>query len=316
MNKRMKISIWASSGPLNILQDSLKNCLNSIHFFEVVDSDNKKTDIIYWVGGQGPSIKKYFLFWIKKNPIIINHWIGTDVLVKMEKKHHPGINSIPDFILDSIIWWKNTRGGLINLAVAPWLIDELATLPLHATYLPITTIDEHTLGPVDPRHVKDIDFLSYVQVRRFDFYGGDKIVTLANRWKNHTFLLILGDVTEIPPGFRETIPKNVTILPRVQRNAMPELYQRSKFFIRYTQHDGLSLSVLEALYFNLEVLWTYDFPCTRKIETLEKLSDSIPSLIDNWQPNAKGYAYVIEHFSIEKWREDFLAIIRRKLHQS
>ena len=316
MNKRMKISIWASSGPLNILQDSLKNCLNSIPFFEVVDSDNKQTDIIYWVGGQGPSIKKYFLFWIKKNPIIINHWIGTDVLVKMGKKQHSGINSIPDFILDSIIQWKTKRGGLINLAVAPWLVDELATLPLRATYLPITTIDEHALGPVKPRHSKDIDFLSYVQVRRFDFYGGDKIVELASRWKEHTFLLILGDVTEIPPGFKETIPKNVTILPRVERNAMPELYQRSKFFIRYTQHDGLSLSVLEALYFNLEVLWTYDFPCTRKIETLEKLSDSIPSLIDRWQPNARGHAYVIEHFSTEKWREDFLAIIQRKLHQN
>jgi hypothetical protein len=310
----MKISIWASSGPLNILQDSLSKCLNSMPFFEVVDADNTHPDIIYWVGGQGPSIKKYVLFWIKKNPIIINHWIGTDVLVRMEKKRHPGIHSIPDGILDSIIRWKNTRGGLINLAVAPWLVDELAALPLDATYLPITTIDEQTLGPVNPGHGKDIDFLSYVQVRRFEFYGGDKILDLASRWKEYTFLLILGDVTEIPEDFNGKIPKNVTMLPRVERNAMPELYQRSKVFIRYTQHDGLSLSVLEALYFNLEVLWTYDFPCTRKIETLEKLSDSIPSLIDSWQPNAMGHAYVIEHFSVEKWREDFLAILQRKLH--
>ena len=316
MINRMKISIWASSGPLNILQDSLKNCLNSIPIFEVVDTDNIQPDIIYWVGGQGPSIKKYFLFWIKKNPLIINHWIGTDVLVKMKKQQHPGINSIPDFILDSIIRWKMKRGGLINLAVAPWLVDELATLPLHATYLPITTIDQSNLGPADIQHPKDIDFLSYVQVRRFDFYGGDKIVELASRWKNYSFLLILGDVTEIPPGFGKNIPKNVTISPRVERDKMPELYQRSKFFIRYTQHDGLSLSVLEALYFNLEVLWTYDFPCTHKIENLEKLSDSIPTLIDRWQPNDRGHAYVIEHFSLEKWREDFLAIIQKNLHQS
>lgn len=316
MNKRMKISVWASSGPLNILQDSLNNCLNTINFFEVVDSDGEKPDIIYWVGGQGPSIKKYLHFWIRKNPLIINHWIGTDVLVKMKKNQHPGINTIHNFILDSIIWWKMKRGGLINLAVAPWLVDELAKLAIHATYLPITTIDQGNLGPVDIQQVKDIDFLSYVQLRRFDFYGGDKIVKLANQWKNYTFLLILGDITEIPPGFVEKMPKNVMISPRVERNKMPELYKRSKFFIRYTQHDGLSLSVLEALYFNLEVLWTYDFPCTRKIETLEELSDSIPSLIDSWHPNDAGHAYVIEHFSIEKWREDFLAIIKRKLLQS
>lgn len=110
MNKRMKISIWASSGPLNILQDSLKKCLSSIPFFEVVDTHNTQTDFIYWVGGQGPSIKKYILFWIRKNPIIINHWIGTDVLAKMEKKHHPGIHSIPDVILDCIIRGRIKEG--------------------------------------------------------------------------------------------------------------------------------------------------------------------------------------------------------------
>lgn len=315
MNKRIKISVWGDSGPLNILQDSLNTCLQTINLFEVVDSSCKKPDIIYWVGGQGPSIKKYLLFWIRKKPIIINHWIGSDVLARIEKNQEHGLNRIVNFIQDSIVWWKMKRGGLINVAVAPWLVYELATIPVHATYLPITTIDRNNLGEVDTRHAKDIDFLSYVQLRRFDFYGGDKVVKLATRWKKYTFLLILGDCTEIPLDFLEKIPKNIIVSPRVERNNMSELYQRSRFFIRYTQHDGLSLSVLEALYYNLEVAWIYDFPCTHKIETLEKLSDSIPSLIDHWQPNEKGHAYVTEHFSLEKWREDFLLIIHSSLRE-
>jgi hypothetical protein len=313
MDKRMKISVWGGSGPLNILQDSLNKCFSAIYFLEVVGSDYKYPDIIYWVGGQGPSIKKYLLFWIKKNPIIINHWIGTDVTEKMEQNQHSRIQRIRNFFLDNLTWWKMKRGGLINVAVAPWLVDELAKLDIHAICLPITTIDPHSLGTVDVQHVKDIDFLSYVQLRRFDFYGGDKIVTLANRWKNYKFLIILGDLTEIPPDFVEKIPENVTISPRVQREKMPELYQRSKFFIRYTQHDGLSLSVLEALYYNLEVVWTYDFPYTHKIESLEKLSESIPSLVENWHSNEEGHAFVIEQFSIEKWRADFIKIIKSKL---
>ena len=85
MNQRIKISVWGPTGPLNILRDSLNKCLTAINFFEVVDSYYKQPDIIYWVGGKGPSIKKYFLFWIKKNPLIINHWIGTDVLEEMKK---------------------------------------------------------------------------------------------------------------------------------------------------------------------------------------------------------------------------------------
>ena len=83
-----------------------------------------------------------------------------------------------------------------------------------ATYLPITTIDPNVLGPADARHTKDIDFLSYVQMRRFDFYGGDKIVKLATRWKNYTFLLILGDLTEIPHDFLDKMPENVTVSPQ------------------------------------------------------------------------------------------------------
>jgi hypothetical protein len=314
MGKRVKISVRGDAGPLNILQDSLNTCLSSLDLFEVVDSLDKNPDIIYWVGGQGPSIKKYLHFWIRKNPFIINHWIGTDVLVKMKKNREHGLKRIGTSILDSIVWYKMTRGGLINFAVAPWIVDELAAIHIPATFLPITTIDQNVLGPVDARHTKDIDFLSYVQMRRFDFYGGDKVIKLATRWKNYKFFLILGDLTEIPQDFLDTMPENVTASPRVERARMPELYQRSKCFIRYTRHDGLSLSVLEALYYNLEVAWTYDFPCTRKIESLEKLSDSLPSIIDHWQPNVRGHAYVTEHFSAEKWREDFLSTMQSKFH--
>lgn len=313
MDKRMKISVWGSSGPLNILQDTLNKCLQGIDFLEVVDSDYQHPDIIYWVGGKGPSIKKYLFFWIKKNPIIINHWIGSDVIAEMIKKQDRGMNLLYNFIVDSIVWWKMKRGGLINIAVAPWLVDELAQSNIPATCVPITTLDPHFLGTPDIHHAKDIDFLSYVQLRRFDFYGGDKIVKLAERWKDYTFFVILGDITEIPPDFAEKIPNNITISPRVEREKMPELYQRSKFFIRYTQHDGLSLSVLEALYFNLEVLWTYDFPYTHNIETLEKLSDSLPTLVKSWHPNDRGHEFVIEHFSLEEWRKKFISIVQKKL---
>ena len=214
MNQRIKISVWGPTGPLNILGESLNNCLKTLHIFEVVDSDCREPDVIYWVGGKGPSIKKYFLFWIKKNPLIINHWIGTDVLEEMKKNQCPGLKRIQNFILDSIIRWKMKRGGLINLAVAPWLVDELSKVNIPATYLPLTTIETDYLGTVDIQHKKDIDFLSYVQFRRFDFYGGDKIVALATRWKNYKFLMILGDLTEIPPDFFEKIPGKCYCFPK------------------------------------------------------------------------------------------------------
>jgi hypothetical protein len=210
------------------------------------------------------------------------------------------------------MYWKMKNGGLINLTSGPWLVGELAKFHIHASYLPITTIDENHLGTVDVHQENDIDFLSYVPLNRFDFYGGDNIVRLARRWKNYTFLLVFPDLQEISPEIVEKMPKNVMVFPKVNRNDMNNLFGRSKFFIRYTQHDAISLSVLEALYFKLQVLWTYNFPFTQKIETLEKLSDSLPSLVQNWQPNEDGHAFVTQYYSTENFKENFMKILHSK----
>jgi hypothetical protein len=311
MEKRIKISVCGSEQAINKV---VCESLNEIKILEIVNSDDvSQADVIYWIYGKGPSIKKFFPVWIKKEPIIINHWVGSDVIGEMQKNQRHAIFRIGDFIRDCIFHWKMRKGGLINLTAAPWLVDELAKLHINATYLPITTIDKNTLGPVDIHQVKDIDFLSYVPLRSFEFYGGDNIIRLAQRWQNYTFLLIFPDLTEIPLSLVEKMPRNVIISPRVNRVKMNELFNRSKFFIRYTQHDAISLSVLEALYFNLQVLWTYDFPFTQKIETLEKLSDSIPSLMQNWHPNEDGHEFVIENYTTEKYKENFVKILKSKI---
>lgn len=314
MDKPLKISVCGNEGPLTIVNDSVMHSLQYLNRFDVGNShDINQCDIIYWIGGTGPSIKKHLLFWMQKKPVIIIHWIGTDVLGEMKRCRQGGIRRIENVIMDTIFWLKTKQGGLIHLAVAPWLVDELSALRIPATCLPVTTLDIRKLGTVDTQVEKDIDFLSYVHVRRFTFYGGDKIVELARRWPEYTFLIICADLKEIPPELVKNMPDNVTLCPGVMWHAMPGFYQRSRFFIRYTHHDGLSLSVLEALYFKLQVLWTYDFPCTHTIETLEKLSASIPTLVKTWQPNVQGHALVIEHYTMEKWGADFLAIIQSRL---
>ena len=266
MDKPVKISVRGNEGPLTIVNDSIVHALKKINLFEVVDShDIRQADIIYWISGNGPSVKKYFLFWMKKNPIIIVHWIGSDVLGERKRSRQRGIRRVENFIMNSIFWLKKKRGGLIHLAVAPWLVDELSALHIPAACLPITTLDTRKLEPADSQVSKDIDFLSYVHFRRFDFYGGDKIVELARRWHTYQFLIICADLTEIPKDLEEQMPENITLCPRVAWTAMPEFYRRSKFFIRYTNHDGLSLSVLEALISNSKYSGRTIFPAPEKL---------------------------------------------------
>jgi hypothetical protein len=297
----------------DILMQSNKN-LSETNLIEILKSDTlRHSDIIYWVYGRGPSVKYFFPIWIKKDPLIINHWIGSDILWETKDRNQPyRINPLRKFVQFCIVRWKRKIGGLIDLTTAPWLVDELSDLHIKAINLPITTIDINKLGSVNIQKKKDIDFMSYVPFRSFKFYGGDKIMELAYRWQNYKFLIICVDLDEIPLDFAKKFPQNVTISPKVSPSKMFEFYQRSKVFIRYTQHDAISLSVLESLYFKLQVLWTYDFPFTQKIESQEKLSESIPDLIQNWHPNEEGHAFVVENYSIENWKANFLEMLQTK----
>lgn len=269
---------------------------------------------IYWIYGKGPSLWRYSCLWIKKYPILIVHWIGTDVLDALNESDKKS-----RFLkLDSAIWKrlflrKQKRGGLINFAGSPWLVNELASLGIIATYLPLTTIGGNKLNSTRSEIIKDVDFLSYVPYNRFHFYGGDKIINLAERWPEYTFLLIHPDLDEVPLDLSQKMPSNMILSSRIDSEKMSEMYRRSKYFIRYTKHDGLSLSVLEALSYKLHVLWTYDFPHTIKIESLDQISNLIPKLVEGWSPNNAGYTYVTENFSVEKWRTDFVNSINDSL---
>jgi hypothetical protein len=310
--RRIKIAVCGSQDEIEIV---IENLISTTESFELVASDRlAESDVVLWLYGKGPSVTKNLLVWFRKDPLIINQWIGSDVAGEKEKRHQRGINRILTGIFNAVWKRKLQRGGLINLTSAPWLVDELSALGIPATSLPITTIDKNKLGTIGSQPVKDIDFLSYVRFGRFDFYGGDKIVKLAKRWPQYTFMIICKDLQEVPCGFTEKMPKNLTVFPRVPSSEMYELYKRSKFFLRYTEHDAVSLSVLEALYFNLQVLWTYDFPYTMKIGTYDALSGAIPVLVETWRPNEGAHAWVVENFSVEKWRKDFSEVLQASLN--
>ena len=116
MEQRIKISVGGDKYVSEVIRDSLK----TIDLFEIVDSDDfSQSDIIYWVFGKGPSIKKYFLFWLRKDPLFIIHWIGSDVLIEMQKDQEKGFNRIINFIQDTLFRWKMKRGGYLILPGLP-----------------------------------------------------------------------------------------------------------------------------------------------------------------------------------------------------
>lgn len=289
----------------------IKKTLNEIKSFEIKEfHDSNDSSITYWVSGPGPSLLKNISFWFSNRQLII-HWIGTDVLYFTgEKKNKELYSRFYYHIRYIIIKYKTQKKQIIHLAGAPWLADELYEAGINSRYFPITTIDPTKMVNPNNHSEKCIDFISYVPSNSFDFYGGKIVIRLANKYPKYTFLILQPDLNKLEKDHLSRFPPNVTVLPKVDFKTIQELYLKSKFFLRFTEHDGLSLSVLEALYFKLHVLWTYPFPHVCHIKNYDTLVERLPEIVNEWRPNDEGHEYVLNNFSTDVWKKDFLKFIQ------
>lgn len=280
--------------------------LNSLEGINASRFKNKlqNIDIVYWVFGGGPSVKKFPLFWLKKNPVLIIHWIGSDVLLRTEHKQS-GLFKLNKALWDRILKIKESRNGVVHLAAAEWFLPELQQTGITAEYLPISTID--TLQPTNEKSSdeREYDFLTYIPSNRSSFYGEEKILSIAKKLTTKKFIIIRPDILEKENISNDNKLRNVTYLPRKPFTEMKDIYLNSKCFLRFTKHDGLSLSVLEALYYKEQVFWTYNYPNVHYISKTSDLIKKLDSAASDWKPNIDGCNFVKENFNIEKIKADF-----------
>lgn len=306
MKKDAKVFFGGDLYYKNHIVELVKEKINLIEVSEIIESD-----IIYWIYGPGPDLKKYFKFWLSTHKaVLIIHWIGSDVLKYKNKYHQKKItmSKINFLIIKKLIQRKYKHNNLIHLAGAPWLFDELKELNIESRYFPLTKIDpsKYEYSQYN-NNVKNIDFLSYLPQSRFDFYGGHEIFNIARILKNRKFIITVPDISDIDDLKIADVPDNVTLLPKVNDEEILQLFKKAKCFLRFTKHDGLSLSVLEALYFQLKVFWTYDFNFVNKAETKDcaKLAKQLDSCIEKWKPNIEGHKYILENFQVRSLKSKY-----------
>ncbi|MHA1665540.1 MAG: hypothetical protein ACTSVW_06875 [Candidatus Njordarchaeales archaeon] len=188
---------------------------------------------------------------------------------------------------------------IVNLASAPWLVKELKSQGINAKYFPLSTLEPIRLklqnSEISVR--KDIDFLSYVPISSFKFYGGHYILNLARQLPSYKFMIIAPDVNDSSKLPSSSL-KNLIFKSRVPFEEMKYIYARTKCFLRLTKHDGLSLSVLESLFYKLQVIWTYSFPYTIYVKygNIEELKQVLLEVINSYRPNEEGHNYVLNVF--------------------
>ncbi len=284
-------------------EDYLKVFKEYNRFFEIV-SENE-AEILYYIYGTSLSLKN-INYWLSCSKVIVFHWIGTDVIELMNQSSLSFKARLS--ICIKRLFLKH-RKNFLHLASAPWLCEELKEIGIFSHFLPITTLSKSVVNVIDVTRERNIDFLSYVPQSRFNFYGGDIIVKIAKNIPNRKFVIIVPDAESQSSIELSGIPNNVMLLPRMSFDAVQKLMAKTKVFLRLTKHDGLSLSVLEAMNNACQVLWTYQFPFVIQTKT-STLSDDVSSVVEKWSPNIQGRDYVRENFQAEVVYENLQKTIR------
>jgi len=189
-------------------------------------------NLVYQIGG-GPVVdSRVFAVCKALERRIVKHWIGSDVLRVREPLVHE----------------QNATGLVEHWAVAAHLVDELAVGGISAITVPLSIID--TVAPT-PLPGPPLTVLSYLPARKFEFYNGATVLSLASRFPDVRFLVVGDD------GAGRGASKNVEFLG--YQRQMDLIYAKSHVLLRLPRHDGLSYMVLEALNHGRQVIWNLPF---------------------------------------------------------
>lgn len=190
------------------------------------------------------------------------------------------------------------QGRLFNFASAPWLVKELDNLGLKADYLPISSVKAEFVNYNSSPLAREYDFYSYLPYKSMSTYGGEIILHAAKQMISKKFILVMKDLTAEEIRKLNLCP-NITALPKQSAHELFKIYLNTKCMLRFTRHDGLSMSVLEALAAEMQVLWSYSFPSAVKVDVddFANTIEMMDKITTDWQPNISGHQYVKEHLS-------------------
>ncbi|GLI36674.1 hypothetical protein KI811_13995 [Geobacter hydrogenophilus] len=223
-----------------------------------------KADLLYIIGGDNKfGFTLFFAFLLRKR--IVMHWVGTDVLVAREN-FQAGKSS--QFLV------KYSR----HLCEAGWIQQELREIGIDAKVAQIACIE---LAPESELSFpNEFSILTYIGRGREDFYGMKKIIEIARTFPDIAIRVIGIDSY----WSEEELPANIQLVGWVDDTR--EEFLRCVVYLRLTEHDGLSFSVLEALSFGRYVGYSYEVEGVRQVTDHASLVNFIKEHLNNFRRGA------------------------------
>jgi O-antigen/teichoic acid export membrane protein len=240
-------------------------------------------DLIYQLGGPTVSRRLFGLCKFLNRPIVL-HWLGSDVSQATDPQVAARVASQYD------------SGLITNWACAPWLVDELRWRGVGSQWVAPTFVKNSVSSPLPPA---PLTILVYLPDERFDFYGGQIVLSLANRFSEMRFVAVGGT------GKDRFHPENVEFLG--WQSDMNRTYERCHVLLRMAQHDGLSNMVIEALNHGRYAIWNRRHPCVAFATTEEEVAWELLGLQEKLRTqslpfNWEGHVRVQNEFNEAKVR--------------
>ncbi len=219
---------------------------------------------------------------------VVYHWAGTDVLNYL---NHPE-------------WLKTWNPKVdIHLAYAPNLQKELATLGIKSKVL--TIVPKLKLEPaLMPEKHAVLLSIPDDKPGMADFYGYGMMRKVIEAFPELTFVVVRSSHPEKYPY------QNVRHMGILTWEEMEEIYNNISIVIRYPDHDGLSLLLMESTIKGKYMLYRYELPYTIHISSYEELCISLRTLIATPPTiNRNASDYGIKTYSQERCLDEVTKVI-------
>lgn len=280
----MKICIICSSRYwgnyiANLFYDSEINCIisytNSIKNYLNTIKNIIKSDVVLVIGGtiEKSKIIDIALIFNKK---VVFFWIGTDVLKAKQ------LNK------DKIC--KNYIFNCTHICECDWIKNELFEVGISADIVNIAVVNDNKKSCYNEWNKMKI--ICYSGEKREYFYGYENIFKLAELYPEFTFNVV------------GSSGKSVNKLPNIKFYGFVDDLER-KFadnflFIRVPEHDGLSVSVLEALSHKNWVIYSYPLKFAYNGCNFSEIKDSFDKVkkhFENKELNESAVNFVLPKYS-------------------
>lgn len=225
---------------------------------------------------------------------VVLHWIGSDY--RRLHARHAGLQAATRAVLGAL--------NATHLIDSPELADDLAQIGIRGEVLRLVpqAVDAEIM-PLPPEPAA----LAYWSDGREDFYGRPIIYALARQWPEVPFRIV-GSSSRDPDA-----PPNVEFLGF--RTDLDPVYAETSILIRVLEHDSISAMVLEALARGRDVIYSRDFPGTRRATDKAGAIIAMRAHVTDYRANTAGADYVREHFAPRRWAELLCSVYGRILER-